>query len=68
MLMQERLAADGLLYLSPVLFVGINGEVRLRFATPDVYAGGCRLTEVRGSQVRRRVQTGRGRGRLFSSP
>lgn len=39
MLMQERLAADGLLYLSLVLFVGINGEVRLRFATPDVYAG-----------------------------
>lgn len=42
MLMQEKLAADGLLYLSLVLFVGINGEVRLRFATPDVYAGADR--------------------------
>lgn len=43
MLIQVRLAACGLRYLSLVLFVGSNGEVRLRFATPDVLCR-CRPT------------------------
>lgn len=43
MLVQTRLAANGMRNISVfVLFVGTNGEVRLRFATPDVFAGADR--------------------------
>lgn len=49
MLVQTRLAANGMRNISVfVLFVGTNGEVRLRFATPDVFAGGLRSSTVRG--------------------
>lgn len=62
MLIQVRPAACGLRYLSLVLFVGTNGEVRLRFATPDVHT--CMQVQtdgVGGSQVldvRRRAGVG----------
>lgn len=62
MLVQVRLAVYGLRYLSLVLFVGSNGEVRLRFATPDVLLMQVQTNGVGGSQVPHCSQTGQGSG------
>lgn len=70
MLAQVRLAAYGLRYLSLVLFVESNGEVRLRFATPDVLCR-CRPTasvHLRSSTVHRRSGPSRGGAGAFQPP